>query len=215
MVFRNKRTPVFNNLSFYLSGSKLENVNSFKYLGCILNFDLDDSLDIFQRLSSFNKSFGFLFRKFYSVNLEILYSLFLSFCSSFYGAELWCFRDGSKCREAFKKMSVSYHCALKKILGVPKFYSNHIVCSVLSALTFKHLINFRITRFAFWLKKCNSVCFYSFKYLLNESPFIEYFNQFWFDTYDVYDVLNNDLHALLSRINFIQDREPCSMFLGL
>ena len=36
MVFRNKKTPVFNNLSFYLSGWKLENVNSFKYLGCIL-----------------------------------------------------------------------------------------------------------------------------------------------------------------------------------
>ena len=32
MVFRNKRTPVFNNLSFYLTGSKLGNVNSFKYL---------------------------------------------------------------------------------------------------------------------------------------------------------------------------------------
>ena len=38
---------------------------------------------------------------------------------------------------------------------------------------------------------------------------------FVFDTYDVYDVLNNDLLALLSRIYFIQDREPCSMFLGL
>ena len=105
---------------------------------------------------------------------------------------------------------------MKKILGVPKFYSNHIVCSVLSALTFKHSINFRITRFAFWLKKCNSVCFYSFKYyFMNHSLFIEYFNQFWFDTYDVYDVLNNDLHAILSRINFIQDGDPCSMFLGL
>ena len=172
-----------------LSGSNLENVNSFKYLGCILNFDLGDSLDILQSLSSFNKSFGFLFRKFYSVNLEILYSLLLSLCS-FHGAELWCFRDWSKCREAFKKMSVSYHCALKKILGVPKFYSDHLVCSVLSALTFKHLINFRITRLAFWLKKCNSVCFYSFKYnFINHSPFIEYFDQFWFDTYCVYDRL--------------------------
>ena len=183
------------------------------YIGCILNFDLDDSLDILQRLSSLNKSFGLLFRKFYSVNLEILYSLFLSFCSSFYGAELWCLL---KCREAFKKMSVSYHCALKKILGVPKFYSNPLVCSVSSALTFKHLINFRITRFAFWLKKCNSVCFYSLKYnFINHSPFTEYFNQFWFDPYEVYDILNNDLHALLSRIHFIQDRESYSMYLGL
>ena len=145
------------NLSFYLISSKLENINCFKYLGCILKFDFDDSLDILQRLSSFNKSFGVLSRKFHSVNSKILYSLFLSFCSSFYGAELWCFRDGSKFREAFKKMSVD-HCALNKILGVPKFYSNHLVCSVLSAVTFQHLVNFRITRFAFRLKYCNSVC---------------------------------------------------------
>ena len=49
---------------------------------------------------------------------------------------------------------------------------------------------------------------------INHSPFIEYFNQFWFDTYDVYDVLNNDLHALFIIYFIIQDREPCCMFLG-
>ena len=49
-----------------------------------LNFDLDDSFDILKGSSSFNKSFGFLFRKFYSLEPGIFYSLFLSFCSSFY-----------------------------------------------------------------------------------------------------------------------------------
>ena len=57
----------------------------------------DDSDDILKCLSAFNRSFGFLYRKFYSVNIEILFSLF--FCSSFYGAELWFYR--SKCKEAF------------------------------------------------------------------------------------------------------------------
>ena len=92
---------------------KLENVAYFKYLGCVLKWDLDDSDDILKCLSAFNRSFVFLYRKFYSVNIEILFSLFLSFCSSFYGAELWFYR--SKCKEAFNKMAVSYHCALKKI----------------------------------------------------------------------------------------------------
>ena len=73
MVFRNKRKYVFNDLSFYLNGTILENVSSFKYLGCILNFDLDDSLDILKGLSSFNKSFGFLFHKFYSLEPGIFF----------------------------------------------------------------------------------------------------------------------------------------------
>ena len=59
-----------------------------------LNFDLDDSLDILKGMSSFNKSFGFIFRKLYSLGPGIFYSLFLSFCSSFYGSELW-FTDSS------------------------------------------------------------------------------------------------------------------------
>ena len=66
------------------------------------------------------------------------------------------------------------------------------------------------------MKKCNIVCFYSFKYnFINHSSFIDYFDQFWFDTYGVCDVINNDLHALFPKIYFIQDREQCSMFLGL
>ena len=114
---------------FYLNGTILENVSSFKYLGCILNFYLDNSLDILIGLSSFNKSFGFLFRKFYSLEPGIFYSLFLSFCSFFYGSELWFYRF--KSRESFNNLAVSYNCALKKILGLPKFYSNHVACSAL------------------------------------------------------------------------------------
>ena len=213
MVFRNKRKYVFNDLSFYLNGTILENVSSFKYLGCILNFDLDDSLDILKGLSSFNKSFGFLFRKFYSLEPGIFYSLFSSFCSSFYGSELWFYRF--KCRESFNKLAVSYHSALKKILGLPKFYSNHVACSALDAYTFKHFINMKILRFAFWLKDCQSLCFYSLKhYFFSSSSFIDRFNQTWQEVYEVGDVLNNDVQAILARIKFVQDREPCSMFVG-
>ena len=143
MVFRNKKKKVFNDIPFFMNGVKLENVACFKYLGCVLKWDLDDSDDILKCLSAFNRSFGFLYRKFYSVNIEILFSLFLSFCLSFYGAELWFYR--SDCKEAFNKMAVSYHCALKKILGVPKFYSNHLTCSVLGAFTFNHFVNIKIT----------------------------------------------------------------------
>ena len=93
MVFRNKRKYVFNDFSFYLNETILENVCSFKYLGCILNFDLDDSLDILKGLSSFNKSFGFLFRKFYSLEPGIFFLFtFLIVRLVFYGSELLFYR---------------------------------------------------------------------------------------------------------------------------
>ena len=79
-------------------------------------------------------------------------------------------------------MAVSYHCALKKILGVPKFYSNHLTCSVLGAFTFNHFVKIKITKLIWWIIDCQSLCFYSFKnYFLKSSTFIERFEKMWQD----------------------------------
>jgi hypothetical protein len=148
---------------------------------------------------AFNRSFDFLFRKFYSVNIDVFYSLFHSFCSSFYGAELWINR--SKCSRNFKQLSVSYHAALKKILGVPKVYSNHFTCNVLNVLTFENFINLKCLKFLFWLSKCNSPCFLKHKfYFLNLSLYVKNFSILWSQKYDVLNTLDNDFNALLSRI---------------
>ena len=60
MVFRNKKKKVFKDIAtFFMNGVKLENVASFKYFGCVLKWDLDDSDDILKCLSAFNRSFVF------------------------------------------------------------------------------------------------------------------------------------------------------------
>ena len=139
--------------------------------------------------------------------------MFQSYCSSFYGAELWI--DRKRCLGNFKQCSVSYHSALKKILGIPKFYSNHFTCNALNTLTFENFINFKCLKFLFWLSKCNSDCFYLHKiYFLNSSNYISNFNKLWFNKYGVTNVLENDLCALISRIWFVQSREESSMFLS-
>ena len=72
----------------------------------------------------------------------------------------------------YRKISVSYHASLKKILKVPRFYSNHFVSSILNVFTFENLLNFRQLRFLFWLRKCQSPCFYLHKtYFLYNSTF--------------------------------------------
>ena len=214
IVFKRKSPSLSGNIRLYFNGEKLNVVNKCKYLGCILTSDLKDCYDMDRCNISFNKSFGFLFRKFYSVNIDVFYSLFQSYCSSFYGAELWI--DRKRCLGNFKQCSVSYHSALKKILGIPKFYSNHFTCNALNTLTFENFINFKCLKFLFWLSKCNSGCFYLHKiYFLNSSNYISNFNKLWFNKYGVTNVLENDLCALISRIWFIQSREESSMFFGI
>ena len=53
-----------------------------------------DADDIERSMRSFNKSFGILFLKYYSLDLEPFYSSFLIHCSSFYGSELWVAEQG-------------------------------------------------------------------------------------------------------------------------
>ena len=60
---------------YKLNDKILEVVDHIKYLGCILNNKFCDDFDIDKCNSSFNRSFGFLFRKFISVDCEVFLSL--------------------------------------------------------------------------------------------------------------------------------------------
>ena len=140
MIFNPSSKRTFKELVFNIDKNVLNNVNSYKYLGSIISSNLSETLDMGRCNTAFNRSFGFLFRKFSSVDTDILFSLFNSFCSSFYGAELWI--DRRKASVAFKHLSVSYHAALKKILGFPRYFSNHYTCSILNTIIFEHFYKF-------------------------------------------------------------------------
>ena len=73
---------------FNIGSASLEVVDTYKYLGCVLSSDLCNVKDRERCRAASNKSLGFLFRRFRSVDLEILYSLFNSFWTSFYDCEL-------------------------------------------------------------------------------------------------------------------------------
>ena len=201
LIFRKTKDILNENINFTCNENTLKIVDSFKYLGFVCNF-------------SFNKSFGFLFRKFCSVDVDVFYSLFRSYCTSFYGCELWTNRKRTS--KNFKQMSVGFHIALKKFLGPPKFYSNHIECEILCCFTFEHFRNFKCLKFLFWLNKCQSICFSRFKfYFLNLSLYVTNFKDFLNKTYNVFNIIENDFAALRERIKYVQVREPSSMFQGL
>ena len=197
-------------INFTLCGQGLSRVFRYKYLGCILTSNLSDEVDIDRCFKSFNKSFGGIYRRFSTIDIEVLYFLFNVYCTSFYGAELW---TNFYKNLNFKQISMSYHASLKKILRLPKFYSNHFVCSVFNAFTFENLLNFRQTLFLFWLRKCTSPCFYHHKfYFLSNSYFVQRIFKLWYDKYSVINILENDFEALVSRIFYVQFREPSSMY---
>ena len=51
--------------------------------------DLCEDIDMDRLNLSYKRNFGFLLRKFFSVDIEIFYALFNSHCSSLYTSELW------------------------------------------------------------------------------------------------------------------------------
>ena len=157
MVFNKRLSRINKNIRIFYRETVLSIVDSFKYLGCFLTPNLCEDLEIDRGNLSFKRSFGFLFRKFNYLSIDVFYSLFGSFCSSFYGSELWVNRKN--CSRNFKSMSVVYHSALKKILGLPKFYSNHFTCGLLNAMTFENFINFKCIKFIFWLFRNDGLCF--------------------------------------------------------
>ena len=94
------------------------------------------------------------------------------------------------------------------------FYSNHFTCNVLNAFTFEHFINYKCIRFLFWLYKNDGPCFALHKfYFLNMSLYRHEIDKVIRKKYNMSDILENDIDGIVSRISFIQNREPSSMYI--
>ena len=214
LVNANKtKIVVFNRQSrdfaFRFKNTVLDLVDNIKYLGCVLNFKLCDDLDIDRCNVSFNRSFVFLSRKFNSVSIDVFYSLFHSYCLSFYGIELWI---KMKSAGNFKAMSISYHATIKRMLGLPKRFSNHFACNFLGILTFEHFLSNMYFRYLSWLFNCNSPCFNPFKlYFIRHSSYAQYIYDRFLTKYDISDLLRQDKDADLARLLFSIGNLPLFM----
>ena len=68
MIFNDKFNRAYNSATL-IENQRVTRVDSFKYLGCFLTENMCDAHDIERSMRSFNKSFGILFRKFYSLDI--------------------------------------------------------------------------------------------------------------------------------------------------
>jgi len=74
---------------FIVQGKPMEFVSSYAHLGHLISDKLDDSCDISQRRCDFIRQVNNILRYFQKLSSAVKYKLFQSYCTSFYGCELW------------------------------------------------------------------------------------------------------------------------------
>jgi hypothetical protein len=211
MIFKSNKSKLNYKCNFYIDDSKLSITDRFEYLGFIITDDLSDKEDIIKCRNKFYYAFNSLLRKFSTSHVSVFTQLFKSYCSNFYGSQTWSHIKG--CSKHIKQFEVGYHKAIKKILKVPFYYSNHYVCDFIDFFTFRHKINFDVIQTVHRL--LNKPCTYVFKninFFHSKSSIVKMANKLWYEKYNVTDsaIEDNDIDAIKSRISFIQANEPSS-----
>ena len=139
MVFRSKVSGPASYGPIFINDVLIERVETFKYLGFILNEKLNNIEDICRVRNKFYSNFNSILRKFHFADVRVKIFLFRQFCLQFYGVEMWF--QNNKALGALKQFGIGYHKAIKKILGLSYHESNHYSCQEASLYTFEHLMN--------------------------------------------------------------------------
>lgn len=207
MIFNPKSEKILFLPKFLVNGTELKIVNSFKYLGIIISNDLKIKEDIKRCECAFLRQFYSIFRRFHFAEKNIMLFLFRSHCLSMYGTDLWYNSRGSTA--ALDHFAINYHKCIKQILGKSKIYGNHDACEEAGLPTLKHLINWKMISFAFNLMNSKSPCLLNYKsYLITDSKIFKEVKNIFCQVYSLQNVFDNDFDAVISRISFVQAREP-------
>ena len=199
-----KNGNLFVNNSILLKNNFLSFKEDILYLGFFIQYNLVNKLDIIRERNKFYKVFNSIIRKFIKCDLNVKLKIFETNCLQFYGSTFWSNLNLSK--GAYKQFEVGYHKAVKKILNIPYYESNHLACQSLGLLTFNHLINLHIIRFikSIYNNKCKFLnkCMFSINLQILKDG-----NNILKNIYGVDDILVNDFIALKSRLFFIFNLE--------
>ena len=209
IIFKRARYTGGAGLSVFLDNIALEQVNHCKYLGVILSGNGDLGLDVDRVTVSFLKQFYSMYGKFKFCEKNVLYHLFRTFTSSFYGIEVW----AEKLKGAqLHKISVAYHKAIKIICGLNQWDSNHVACDQAGLPIFRHLLAKRVI--SVWHRVCysKSPCLANLKYYFRHKGLFTAKIEGWiFDNYAC-NIRDNPFCAMVARINYVQRTEPRSNY---
>ena len=148
MCYKSNFTPIFKMPDFTLNSSVIPVVKSVKYLGHFLSETTSDSLDIARQRKKLFIQGNSLIRKFYMCTIDVKLTLFQSFCSPMYTAQLWT----SYSNNDIMSLCRAYHNTLKILLGVSKREYTSPLCAFLNIRTCPGVIRNLVFRFIERLK---------------------------------------------------------------
>jgi hypothetical protein len=115
MVFRSPltktRTP-----KLFINGNELQEVNQYKYLGYCISNNLRDNFDIKRQIRGIYTRANMLIRKFIQCSSAVKQTLFRSFCTGLYCAQLW----SNYTKQEFAKVKASYNNSFRYLFGYKK-----------------------------------------------------------------------------------------------
>ena len=103
--------------NIYLNRSKLSFTDEHKYLGIIICNDMYDDADMLQQTSALYSRGNILISKFSKCDGHVKVRLFKTYCTSFYGANLWTHYR----KKAFNKIKFAYYSVFKRLFNVQDF----------------------------------------------------------------------------------------------
>ena len=112
-----------------------------------------------------------------------------------------------------RNLSVAYHYAVKRLLGLPNYFSNHYACSLLGRLKLRHFMHLTMLRFCIWVVNTNSHCYVKYRrYFVSSSLFFILTTEIFLTEYGVRNIIDHDIYALRARIELVQNNEVSSMY---
>ena len=138
---------------FKINDELISVVSDYVYLGHIICKDLSDDLDILKQRRKLFVQGNSIMRKFFMCTLPVKITLFQSYCSPMYLAQLW-----TKYKQAtINKLYIAYHNVLKMFIGVSKTEHTRPICATLNIKYCPALIRNYIYKFMCRLQKSNNL----------------------------------------------------------
>ena len=115
MVFKSTRTKT-RTPTLYINGNELQEVNQYKYLGYCINDKLRDTIDIKRQIRGIYTRANMLIRKFVQCSIDVKQTLFRSYCTGLYCAQVWT----NYTKQDFAKIKASYNNSFRYLFGYSK-----------------------------------------------------------------------------------------------
>ena len=126
MIYRSMTLKGCTISNFKLNGMILHMVASYKYLGHYITDDLSDDDDINRQRRTLFVQGNIILRKFNMCSLGVKLTLFRTYCSPMYTAQLW----WNYKKSTITKLQIAYHNILKMFLGMSKYESTSYLCTL-------------------------------------------------------------------------------------